>query len=614
MDAKELKSKLLSNLESCLTHLYPAGKIDGKRFVIGDVTGSSGKTLQVELEGSKKGLWTDRAVSGSGGDILTLWQEAKAIGSFVETLDDIRRHLGITEVKKINPPKPQGFGANPAAAMLGSDAFNYLLGRGIAPETMLAYRLRKHPTQECIAYRFWTPEGKPAFAKYEDIHRDQDGKKRIFSTPPYATLWGWWRVTPNDRSIIITEGEKDAMTVHQLESGLPVLSMPNGTNGLTWIDNDYEALNQFETIYLITDADTPGDECSEVISKRLGMTRVMRIPVPGGYKDPNELWNSGDESLLDWHTWVTGGKYFVPASIRTPSELRRKVLAVREKQKKQKANNNFIFPSMPFSYRDGETTIVAGEPGHGKSDLLYQTHIHEMKIGEKVFVLSLEIPPEKMLVIMCQQMVGHEPTPEEIDRCLDWLNDRLVFHTGQSARGPDFSMTSEELFADMDYAYKRFGSTRFVIDSLHFLVKKDDYEAQDQFTKTLQKFDLQRGVHTALVAHSNLKGRKDGSIPGRHDVEGSGGMIKPVDNGLTVWRHEEKETKMRENPGDESEGLHDGLIKCWKQRETGDHFTVKLWFDRSSRTFRTRKNDEPMGLLSELSDDAGEDPSNKDLF
>jgi len=34
--------------------------------------------------------------------------------------------------------------------------------------------------------------------------------------------------------------------------------------------------------------------------------------------------------------------------------------------------------------------------------------------------------------------------------------------------------------------------------------------------------------------------------------------------------------------------LHDGIMKIWKQRETGDHGTWKLWFDKDSRTFRTQ--------------------------
>jgi hypothetical protein len=120
---------------------------------------------------------------------------------------------------------------------------------------------------------------------------------------------------------------------------------------------------------------------------------------------------------------------------------------------------------------------------------------------------------------------------------------------------------------------------------------KDDYEKQDKITVQLQQFNLNHNTHTALVAHSNLKGRKEGSIPSRHDVEGSGGMIKPIDNGITIWRHEEKQSRVQDPDKydttlEKAEALHDGVMKIWKQRETGDHGTWKMYFDKGSRTFR----------------------------
>lgn len=608
MDAQELKTKLISSIEQTLTHLLPNGKVKAGRYHVGNINGDPGETLQVEIQGQKAGLWLDRAnPTADKGDILDLWMRVKGSPSFVEALSEIRRYLGISEVKRIAPVKPQGFGGNPVNPLSGTDVYEYLLERGILPDTMQTYRLRRHPTEPAIAYRFYTHDGSPAYCKYESIHRDEKGKKKIWSTTPYPTLWGWWRVTPNDRSIVICEGEKDAMTVYQLETGLPVLSLPNGTGGFGWIDNDYDRLQSFETIYVITDMDEPGDNAYEEIAKRLGITRVMRIPVPAGYKDPNELWCDGEDSLLNWHQWLKDGYYFVPQSIRTPLEYLKRAKELRAKHMRQAEKNDFIFPSIPTAYRDGETSLISGEPGHGKSDFLYQSHLHEMKIGHQVFVCSMEIEPAKMLNIMAQQMTGKFPSDTELERCLEWLNERMVFHTGVSTKDPEAQVSAKELFEEMLYGFKRFGSKRFVIDSLHFFVSKDDYEAQDKFTKDLQKFDLTHGTHTALVAHSNIKGRKDGTIPGRHDVEGSGGLIKPIDNGFTIFRNEAKQTEIEEAKTDsEREDAMkkcDGILKCWKQRESGEHFQRKLWFDKKSRTFRTEYEEEPQPICPELADE-----------
>jgi putative DNA primase/helicase len=68
---EEIRSALLSRLESVLCAMFPAGKKRKGKFLIGDNLGSPGDSLEVVLAGDKAGLWTDRA-DGSGGDIFDL--------------------------------------------------------------------------------------------------------------------------------------------------------------------------------------------------------------------------------------------------------------------------------------------------------------------------------------------------------------------------------------------------------------------------------------------------------------------------------------------------------------------------------------------------------------
>ena len=67
----EIRADLLARLESVLTTMFPAGKKRRGKFLIGDILGSPGDSLEVVLEGEKAGLWTDRA-DNSGGDIYAL--------------------------------------------------------------------------------------------------------------------------------------------------------------------------------------------------------------------------------------------------------------------------------------------------------------------------------------------------------------------------------------------------------------------------------------------------------------------------------------------------------------------------------------------------------------
>jgi hypothetical protein len=55
-DKDELRTRLLDQLESVLSHLYPNGKHQGAQFIVGNVQGDTGHSLVVELEGSKRGV------------------------------------------------------------------------------------------------------------------------------------------------------------------------------------------------------------------------------------------------------------------------------------------------------------------------------------------------------------------------------------------------------------------------------------------------------------------------------------------------------------------------------------------------------------------------------
>jgi putative DNA primase/helicase len=68
---ESLRTDLVARLDSILPTLFPAGNKRKGKFLIGDVLGSPGDSLEVVLDGEKAGLWTDRA-TGDGGDIFDL--------------------------------------------------------------------------------------------------------------------------------------------------------------------------------------------------------------------------------------------------------------------------------------------------------------------------------------------------------------------------------------------------------------------------------------------------------------------------------------------------------------------------------------------------------------
>ncbi|WP_247417814.1 hypothetical protein, partial [Ralstonia pseudosolanacearum] len=70
-ERERIRGLLLDRLDSVLAILFPAGKKRPNKFVIGDIQGNPGDSLEIVLDGEKAGLWTDRA-TGDGGDVFAV--------------------------------------------------------------------------------------------------------------------------------------------------------------------------------------------------------------------------------------------------------------------------------------------------------------------------------------------------------------------------------------------------------------------------------------------------------------------------------------------------------------------------------------------------------------
>lgn len=241
MEIREIIQLLNDRAEDVAAMLLPNGKREGREWVAGSVNGEAGRSCKVAIEGSKRGKFADFAGNESG-DLLDLWQLAKGI-TVAEAVTEAKKYLGIQEPKfekfseksfrKPTPPK--------AAKKLieGGAVQQYLLGRGLSPESLSTYRIGE--IAEIGPYPGWKQQTaiKGAFVlfpsfrgtvltavKYLHIKR-KDGKKFTLVEPNCeAILFGWQAIPDNARRVILTEGEIDAITYHSY--GFPALSVPFG--------------------------------------------------------------------------------------------------------------------------------------------------------------------------------------------------------------------------------------------------------------------------------------------------------------------------------------------------------------------------------------------------
>jgi twinkle protein len=110
-------------------------------------------------------------------------------------------------------------------------------------------------------------------------------------------LFGLHTVPPDAKTVVLTEGEYDAMAVWQATK-LPAVSLPNGAGSLPL--DVLPLLEKFDRIYLWLDNDAPGQAGAEKFARKLGLSRCYVVkPLKedlekfGAVKDANDALRLG---------------------------------------------------------------------------------------------------------------------------------------------------------------------------------------------------------------------------------------------------------------------------------------------------------------------------------
>ncbi|WNO10401.1 AAA family ATPase [Teredinibacter sp. KSP-S5-2] len=271
-DAMEIKSRILDRLDSVLDTFFPEGKVRGQQFVIGDLEGNRGKSLVVELGGSKQGLWTDFA-TGEGGDIVDLWARVHRFdvqSEFTKIIQDMAVWLGETPAFT-NKPKIK----SPPKDELGhwSHKWDYHDADG----KLIA----------CV-YRYDTEEGKE-FRPWDVLAR-----KGLAPNPrPLYNQVGIAKAT----DVILVEGEKccDALIAHDFTATTAM----NGANAPIE-KTDWSPL-EGKRVLIWPDNDEAGKEYAEKAAQAIAEAGARSIEILHIPTDLPTKWDAADavESGVD---------------------------------------------------------------------------------------------------------------------------------------------------------------------------------------------------------------------------------------------------------------------------------------------------------------------------
>ncbi|MDE2451993.1 MAG: AAA family ATPase [Burkholderiales bacterium] len=571
MNAAELSARLAENAATVAEYLLPKGKKVSGEWKAGSTSGEEGQSLSVRIAGAKRGLWRDFA-TGEGGDLLDLWSACRA-ASIAQAMAEARSYLGIRDSMPARERKAYRRPDKPTCKTPKARVREWLASRGITDETIAAFKIGEQ-IRDGKAYAVfpYLREGELVNAKYRNPDDKRDMRQEAGAEP---CLFGWHLVDPKARSIAVTEGEIDAMTLHQ--QGIPALSVNAGASNHQWIESDWERLERFSEILVCFDDDDAGRKGAAEVVQRLGAERCKLVKF--GAKDANQ-WLMDGAGGEDFHGAVKDAKPLDPAELLNMSEVMAAVKALFYPAPGALSDPRLMLGAAAFDwfeFRSGELTVWTGYNGHGKSLLNGQVLLGLMHQGERVCVFSGEMHPARQGKRLAKQATGLDrPSPAYIDAVGEWVRDRMwLFNVSGSA-------TIDRLLEVFAYASRRYGIQHFVIDSLMMTDVPEDgpgsMSAQKVAVQKITDFAKRHGTHVHLIAHPR-KGRDENQAPGKLDVAGSGKITDAADNVFTVW-------SARKDERDPETDKPDACLELQKQRN-GDvqHFKLWLYFNRACQQF-----------------------------
>ena len=267
-----LRTDLICRLESVLFALYPAGKVRKGKFLIGDVLGSPGDSLEIVLDGDKAGLWTDRA-TGDGGDIFDLIARHHQIDTKSDFPQVMKLARDLTGRTTVTPPKKHKKEAlidelGPATAK-----WDYFTAEG--------------QLIGCV-YRYDPPGRRKEF-------RPWDAKRKKMAPPDPRPLYNQMGMATTD-TVVLVEGEKCAQTL--IDAGVVATTAMHGAHAPIE-KTDWSPLTG-KHVLIWPDRDKAGWDYAMAAADAVLMVGALSCAVLMPPEDKSEGWDVADGLAEDF--------------------------------------------------------------------------------------------------------------------------------------------------------------------------------------------------------------------------------------------------------------------------------------------------------------------------
>lgn len=413
-----------------------------------------------------------------------------------------------------------------------------------------------------------------------------------------ALLFNMNRVNTS-KPLLITEGETDCASA--IEAGyINTVSVPLGAGNLHWIEENWDWLNNFDSIIIWSDNDEPGIKMRKECIYRLGTWRTKYISTPEFF----EKENGKRVPLKDINDCLqVGGKEFVMNLISEAKDVPVKsVVDYSEIEELDISQMDGVKTGIKplddelLKIFYGTLTVLSGRPGSGKTSIIDQTIARTIDDGSPVFLFSKEMP-ERMsanwfntIIAGRRNMVERTSrdnrkyyiVPQVIQKKMQaHYNKKLFIYRDDEPNDVDSVLKSAE------ECVRKFGCKLIVLDNLMMIdlncSESDKNTAQTNLINALIKFAAKFNVAVVLIAHPRKTQDTNSDIE-MYDISGTSNIINLAMRSIGLRRVSKKE----KNDPKSKWHNYDVVLTVIKDRLLGKaDFQMGLWYDLTSRRFYT---------------------------
>ena len=491
-----------------------------------------------------------------------------------------------------------------------SKVYQYFSKRKISPET-LDYADVRQDDEGNIVWNYYDTNDVLTMVKYRPSRKINKGENKCWCQKGADTcnlLFNMNRINVT-APLLICEGEPDCLTA--IESGYTnTVSVPLGSQNFHWIEENWDWLEQFESIIVCSDNDEAGIKMQKEVVYRLGSWRTKVVDVPqyvdlqNGEKRPvndlNEaLYYFGKEAVLEM---ILKAKDCPVPGVIDFSDIQDVDLDQLD------GITTGVKPLDRYLMKlfNGTLNIITGINGAGKSSFINQIICQSIEQDKNVFLFSGELPNFQTKNWLNSVWAGqrhieerhfeestyYKVRPDAKREIENFYRGRLyIYEDGRSNKMTDLMKTMED-------SVRKYGTKLLILDNLTAinLECSDDnkYNKQSDFIMQLIAFAVKFNVIVLLVVHPH----KIDTMRrlNKMDVQGISAIIDLAHRIISLYRVSEKdhqgERKLNGDGWRVKPIKEDVLIDILKDRMLGyEGRSVGVYYDQPSRRFFTNEQD-----------------------